>query len=308
MMSGMAGMPSPPAAAGFGGFGLELLGKDPKTAVNEFCQRHCRRPVTKTDMMYNTTKFPGGLYQTVVKLACMDGQEFAGEACMNPKEAEKSASQQVLNYYANEISMMPSSMSIQKTKNKNKRSLPSASISSIPPQPPLTPGFLGTGPPPKIQRLADVELAGDAALGTNSMSSAMVAAMSSGGTPPGPMTSKTELNSMCAKILRRPMGKSDVEYESCQVPGGFQATVRMAGLPDEWGSQVWAGEVCERKGDAEQSVAAIALAHLRADPTFAAIWSAPPKPKPYKGAYKKGKGKGWGGYDSGAWSSSPGVP
>eukprot|EP00931_Biecheleriopsis_adriatica_P033114 TRINITY_DN1923_c0_g1_i6.p1 TRINITY_DN1923_c0_g1~~TRINITY_DN1923_c0_g1_i6.p1 ORF type:complete len:321 (-),score=86.99 TRINITY_DN1923_c0_g1_i6:63-1025(-) len=68
---------------------------DSKTELNHFCQRYCQRPVTKTDIVYTTNKF-GNQYQSIVKLNCVQGQEYAGHLSMNQKDAEKSAAQQAL--------------------------------------------------------------------------------------------------------------------------------------------------------------------------------------------------------------------
>jgi len=85
-------------------------GLDPKTEVNQFCQRFCQRPVTKTDIVYVTSKFGhqfGHQFQTIVKLNCVQGQEYAGNLCATPKEAEKSAAMQVLANYEAQIKALP---------------------------------------------------------------------------------------------------------------------------------------------------------------------------------------------------------
>jgi len=115
-------------------------------------------------------------------------------------------------------------------------------------------------------------------------------------------TNKSELNSTCSKIVRRVMAKGEIAYETYPSEGGFQATVQMSGLPEPWSSQVFAGEVRQKKADAEQSAAGYALDALKQDPDMMAAFSLPPKPKnwppPSKGfgkGFGKGKGKGkWG--------------
>lgn len=79
--------------------GMNVEGMDPKTALNQYCQRFCSRPVTKTDIVYTSTKFGVNQYQAIVTLNCMQGQEYAGELGPNPKEAEKSAAFQALQAY-----------------------------------------------------------------------------------------------------------------------------------------------------------------------------------------------------------------
>lgn len=87
---------------------------DPKTELNQFCQRFCQRPVTKTDIVYVTSKFGhqfGYQFQAIVKLNCLQGQEYAGNLSPSPKEAEKSAATQALAAYANQIATSPPSAS-----------------------------------------------------------------------------------------------------------------------------------------------------------------------------------------------------
>lgn len=69
--------------------------KDAKTELCQFCQKCCKRPVTKQDIVYMVTRF-GHQYQSIVKLNCFVGQEYAGHLCNTAKEAEKSAAQQAL--------------------------------------------------------------------------------------------------------------------------------------------------------------------------------------------------------------------
>ncbi|CAK0846953.1 unnamed protein product [Prorocentrum cordatum] len=88
------------------------------------------------------------------------------------------------------------------------------------------------------------------------------------------------------------MEKNEVMYETHQVVGGYQSTVRMPGLPDEWGAQIWAGEVTLKKQDSEQSAAQIALDALRADPGLMAAHNAPQKPKNWSPHGCKGRGRG----------------
>mmetsp|Transcript_16620 Transcript_16620/g.35782 ORF Transcript_16620/g.35782 Transcript_16620/m.35782 type:complete len:335 (+) Transcript_16620:132-1136(+) len=72
---------------------------DHKTALNQFSQRYCKRPVTKEDIVYVVNRF-GNQYQSIVKLNCFSGQEYAGHLSMSSKEAEKSAAYQALLAYA----------------------------------------------------------------------------------------------------------------------------------------------------------------------------------------------------------------
>lgn len=249
------------------GMGLDLEGRDPKTGVNMFCQRYCSRPVAKDDIVYTTHKHSGG-YQSTVMLNCIEGHEFAGEVASTAKDAEKSAAKQVLEFFATEIASMPVSGSKQTKKRKAVLQGEAVPAGQLLPGTIQALSALGEADPklPKIE-------------------------------PEPVKTAKGELNACCSKILRRVMQKGEVMYETNMVPGGFQSTVQLPGLPDEWGNQVWAGEVCAKKTDAEQSVAAIALEAISADPQLMALFNQPPKPKTWRPPMK-GKGKGGSGYGS----------
>merc|ERR1719356_1367461 len=134
--------------------------------------------------------------------------------------------------------------------------------------------------PKKKKRPAEASLGG----------AAKVPAVGQDGPNPG-LTAKSDLQSTCSKILRRVMGKGEVQYETHQVVGGFQTTVKMPGMPGEWGQQIWAGEVSAKKQESEQSAATMALEAIRADPSLMAQHNAPPKPKNWSPGQGKGKGE-----------------
>jgi len=92
---------------------------DAKTELNHFCQRYCQRPVTKNDIVYSTNKF-GNQYQAIVKLNCIQGQEYAGHLCLNQKEAEKSAGQQAVLAFAGQMSTLPPPLSKDPARKKKK--------------------------------------------------------------------------------------------------------------------------------------------------------------------------------------------
>jgi len=85
----------------------DMAGMDPKTRLNQFCQRYCLRPVTKKDILYSTTKFGNKQYQSIVRLNCMEGQEYAGELSETPKDAEKSAANQALQAFSSVMNSLP---------------------------------------------------------------------------------------------------------------------------------------------------------------------------------------------------------
>lgn len=105
--------PAPPPVAP-----REPIAMDAKTALNQFCQRLCQRPVTRSDIEYTVNKI-GVQFQAIVKLNCIQGQEFAGELSMSPKEAEKAAAEQALKAHQMTIeSLPPTATPKQKKKEK----------------------------------------------------------------------------------------------------------------------------------------------------------------------------------------------
>jgi hypothetical protein len=216
-------------------FAAKLKLKDPKTAVNQFCQRFTRGSITKDDVVFTVTKYPTG-YQATVKLNCIDGQEFAGEVAPTQRDAEHNAANQVLNFYNDEIEGMKAK---EKKKKKKRPAAPGPSDLPVFAEPKL-----GPAPAPEVNSA---------------------------------MTFKSDLNAHVGKILRRVLDKDEVMYTTQQVVGGYQSTVRMPGMPGDWGQQIWAGEVSVKRQNAEQSVAKLALAAIQADKVLMDRYNEPPK-------------------------------
>lgn len=89
---------------------------DAKTALNQFCQRLCQRPVTRADIEYTVNKI-GVQFQAIVKLNCIQGQEFAGELASSPKEAEKAAAEQALKAHQMTIATLPPPVTARQKKS-----------------------------------------------------------------------------------------------------------------------------------------------------------------------------------------------
>jgi len=122
-------------------------------------------------------------------------------------------------------------------------------------------------------------------------------------------TSKSSLNVACMKILKRPMQKGEIVYDSPQVMGGFKSTVRLPCLPGAWAEGSWSSEVCTSRKAAEQDAAAAALAALEKDTELSAAMSEVSKPTKKTGTTAegeskppKGKGKGKGKRDALLWA------
>lgn len=248
---------------------MNVLDMDAKTALNQFCQRLCQRPVTKSDIVYTVNKI-GPQFQAIVKLNCIQGQEFAGELSPNPKEAEKAAAHQALQAHASTIAALPPPVVAKKRK-------PAAGAA---PGVPLIPGA------PMAEN------------GPGEMD----------GENPA-LTDKVKLNAACMRIAKRALQKGETIYEARQTVGGYQATVRLTCLPQEWAGKVWAGQVCTTKQAAEQSAAGMALAAINADPEMGAAATKPTAPATKGSGKGKGRGKGKGkGFWSMGWSRPPTGP
>jgi len=263
------------------GVGMNMEGMDPKTALNQFCQRFCQRAVSKEDIVYTTTKY-GMQHQAIVKLNCTQGQEFAGELCAKPKDAEKSAAQQALKAYALTIANLPPPAS----KDKKQKPAGLRLMSSIEGKRKGEDGEL-VAPETEVENPA--------------------------------YTPKVKLNAVCMKLAHRALQKGETVYETRPCTGGHQATVKLSCLPGEWAGRIWAGQVCATKQKADQSAAEIALAQIMADADLSAILNKPSAPKnDGKGKGRgKGKGKNFGigkgygqgfyGYPKGKWGLWPGM-
>lgn len=234
---------------------------DPKTALNTFCQRYCKRAISKTDIVYTSNRIDQ-VYQAVVRLNCLDGIEFAGEVGSTQKDAEKNAAKQaLLNYSAELETLQPSS------KNNKKRKAPTEFVINSAPAP-VTPG-----PTAPID--------------------------------PATQNAKVALNTGLMRILHRTLAKEDVQYNTLQTALGFQCTISLPSLPGEWASYAWAGEVANKKKDAEEHAARHAVEALRADEGMSQLMDTPPAKAPKTsgksygkgGGYGKSYGKSYGGYD-----------
>lgn len=209
-----------------------------KNELNSFLQKHCKRPLTKSDITYRVSKY-GVQYQAIVTLSCLSGQEYAGHLCPDIKAAEKSAAQQAL---LNNASLVEAT---EQEYSEKKRA---------------------ASKPLSLEERA-----------------AKRARQESGENPA--ITPKTELNSLCMRIIGRFLKKGETVYICNRINMQYQATVQISCLPDEWGQRAWAGHLCPTKQKAEQSAAEIALKDIQDDPHLQEMARQP-----------KGKGKGKGGF------------
>eukprot|EP00928_Gymnodinium_smaydae_P037798 TRINITY_DN26192_c0_g3_i1.p1 TRINITY_DN26192_c0_g3~~TRINITY_DN26192_c0_g3_i1.p1 ORF type:complete len:358 (+),score=68.63 TRINITY_DN26192_c0_g3_i1:70-1074(+) len=94
---------------------------DPKSELVNICQRLASRPLTKTDIMYTTTKF-GHQLQSIVKLNCIGGQEYAGHLAGDHKQAERNAAIQAVD--ANRAAVDALASEPKKSGNQQQRLTP----------------------------------------------------------------------------------------------------------------------------------------------------------------------------------------
>lgn len=83
-------------------------GGSAKARLEQFCRSFCQRPMTPEDIIYSSSQF-GEQFQSIVKLACLGGQEYAGKLTAHVMEAEQEAAQQALASYASEVEAMGAS-------------------------------------------------------------------------------------------------------------------------------------------------------------------------------------------------------
>mmetsp|Transcript_59110 Transcript_59110/g.155675 ORF Transcript_59110/g.155675 Transcript_59110/m.155675 type:complete len:384 (+) Transcript_59110:97-1248(+) len=297
---------------------MNIADKDAKTGLNQFCQRYCSRPVTKTDIIYTTTKFGDNQFQAIVKLNCFEGQEYAGELAANTKEAEKSAAQQALQAYANVIASLPASGSAPK---KTSAPLGPGSLAG------RGAGQFGAPGGPAGRNLGAVGQNAPHAVGgplVGAPGSAPPAGGAAKASAPGSkegnpaLTDKVVLNGACMKIAKRALQKGETIYETVQLgigqtPAGFTSTVQLKCLPGAWADKVFAGQIYANKHGAEQSAATAALAAIMKDEELSALAAkatAGPSSSKSGRAGGKGKKKGEGkdGENAGGWSFIPSGP
>uniref|UniRef100_A0A7S2QGQ9 DRBM domain-containing protein n=1 Tax=Zooxanthella nutricula TaxID=1333877 RepID=A0A7S2QGQ9_9DINO len=97
---------------------------DPKSTLNMFAQKYCKKMITKEDISYSTiSQF--GEHQSTVTVNCLEGVQFAGEVASTAKDAEKSAATVALQHFAEEVALALAQPSKNPAANK-KRKAPAA--------------------------------------------------------------------------------------------------------------------------------------------------------------------------------------
>ncbi|CAE7762002.1 aurkb-a [Symbiodinium sp. CCMP2592] len=224
----------------------------PKEQLSYFCATKLSRAIAPQDIVYMSDQYAQG-FQSVVRMCCLDGQEFAGEIRQDKVKAEEAAAAQAMLVYKAQATLLID-VAVKKRKAV---APPTAAQPALAKKIRLEPGVLGM-PGWVPQQSADVVA-----------------------------TNKMELSTHCARIARKIMEKTDICFETKEVDeGGFQAILRLNCLPGVWSSRTFVGQVCKKKAEAEQSTAGVALAAIKKDAFLMSKFNEPPKVK------NKGRGKG----------------
>mmetsp|Transcript_88797 Transcript_88797/g.197327 ORF Transcript_88797/g.197327 Transcript_88797/m.197327 type:complete len:528 (+) Transcript_88797:105-1688(+) len=252
---------------------------EPKGALNHYCQKKCRRPINKNDVVYTIMPQGPGRWQATVRLNCMNGQEFAGELRQQQKDAEKSAAEQALKYFGaggtatvTPQSVVPPPVRVPPPAHAPapahvpppahmvfaKSQAPSSAPATV--QPPST--ALAIVQPPSLP------LAGSSSVGLPS--AGLQATPELGGA-----NAKANLNMALGRLVPRMLQKEDAIYETVSTRMGFVCSLRMPCLPGDWGLNVFQGKPTHKKKDAETSAASIALNAILSDPALKAAATAP---------------------------------
>mmetsp|Transcript_74700 Transcript_74700/g.189626 ORF Transcript_74700/g.189626 Transcript_74700/m.189626 type:complete len:540 (-) Transcript_74700:80-1699(-) len=286
-------------------FASDCLGAgEPKGRLSHLCQKLCRRPITKTDVVYAAYPVGRGLWQGSVVLNCIQGMEFGSKLPPSPdrKIAEKVAAMAALaaimphSEFATALaSPTPASAFAALAAPAFAASTDDAHLSafmlgmakSSMAEPPAG---LQAGALPKAGGMAPPVAAGLAAGFAAGPGIALEPSPGSDASEAAGQNPKQALNESLGRIVKVPLNKDSSLYATMTVPGGYQATLRLPCLPGAWCQQVWASKITIKKKDAETSAAAAALASILSEPTFFAVLSAPKQPPSTWQARAGGKG------------------
>lgn len=200
-----------------------------KSQLNQFLTRKLGRSVSKADFSYHAVELGPGQCRATLTLPPL-AQEFVGQARASAKDAEMSAAQSALDFYASEIAESTSVQEKTAKKHKKNKAGNKAQSAAV---------------------VADGETAGMKAAVTNEPDFAR----DSG-------NAKTQLNEFLPIKLGRPITKKDFTYRVVEVaPSQHQATLTLHCLAD----QQLAGEVCATPKDAQMSAAQQALTHYASE-------------------------------------------
>jgi len=223
------------------------MAQDPKVAFNTAAQKLAGRPITKLDIVYETTKYDNE-YQSTVTLTFEDGHQYAGELASSKKEAEKNAAAQALQAIAPQLAaVVVPQKSAREVRGGKKRKAEEAQEE-------------GGG---VIRALfAKTKIAKPCV---------PIAEGNPANTP------KVRLNTLCMKICKRVLQKGEMEYTTQSMQEGFQTTVKVQCLPGEWSGQAWAGELAASKPLAEHNAATQAIDAISKIEELVAAAMVPPR-------------------------------
>lgn len=259
LAGGIGGMPTPAP-------GLPL-GMDPKCALNQFCQKMCRRPVTRHDIIYQTQKWPHG-WQATVALHCFHGREFAGEISANRKDAEKSAAMQALRFHSQDVMALAQSLAAPHMRGKGGCAGMRPLMAEALVGPNIVQQQMAQAPQPLAILPGEGVCTPVQSIDAMQAAAAAVPLEANAGVLHNP---KSALNAIVMKIARRVPSKEDMTYDTGPVEGGYQSIVRLPIMPGTWSAMAWAGQVCSQTKAAEQSAASAALEMILSDPELSSL-------------------------------------
>eukprot|EP00408_Alexandrium_pacificum_P067180 CAMPEP_0171177372 /NCGR_PEP_ID=MMETSP0790-20130122/12206_1 /TAXON_ID=2925 /ORGANISM="Alexandrium catenella, Strain OF101" /LENGTH=471 /DNA_ID=CAMNT_0011642269 /DNA_START=1 /DNA_END=1412 /DNA_ORIENTATION=- len=207
--------------------------RDAKTALNELCQKACRRPISKQDVVYTVYPHGRGYWQANLSVHCLGGQEFRGEVCRDRRDAEKSAAEQALQFYATDDTTRGIALSCS-----------GAPVATLPAPGAAPSKALLAGRPLPAGSMPIDETLPQELQGQNY---------------------KLALNTVLGKLMKKSLQRDSTVYQAWTVPGGFQVALQLPCLPGAWGQQAFIGQVCSKRKDAEASAAGAALGGVMGD-------------------------------------------
>lgn len=233
-----------------------LANENPKAAVHSFLTICFSNRPGKGDMEYNTIYVNGG-YQSTLTLKALEGQQWVGEVRADPKSAEKSAAQKVIDDHREMIETFAARREAEIAVADGNHAEPAF----------------------KKQRIDD--------------RTGYICSDSNKNTLNGLVMNVLRSRSLLKQGDKPlvydscPLGEV-IEGEEA---ASYQCTLTMPTMPGDYATMLFIGEECEKKKDAEQSAAGKALEALQADDEImASVKDLPTKTKEEKSFFVQRRG------------------
>jgi len=200
-----------------------------KNVLNALCQRLTGQSMSKTDVTYETVKH-GAQFQSTATLACLEGQQSAGELADTDKAAEQSAAYQAVIGLEAELEALGYSL------QERTLEIPEA----------VREGAIQAGMFSAISAGKDIQ---------DAMTDSAIKGM---------------MNAILAQVLERKCEAGEVAYEFSGVSGGLHvATLKLKMLEGELGRRQWTGTASPFKRDAQLDCCLKAMESILTDTTCA---------------------------------------